>query len=145
MRSKHITPANAQSLKVEGGETTLFLATAADTAGRVTVSESWLPKGNGAPWHYHDIDDEIFYIVSGEVEFGVNDDEFIATAGDLVIAGPKVHRRFKALTDSRLVVINAPGGPAEAFMHDVSNLSDAPTQADKERFVKQYGIHIVDK
>jgi len=58
----------------------------------VSIFDSFLPRGNEASWHYHEIDDEIFYIVSGKVEFGVAEDEFIASAGDLVIAGPDVPR-----------------------------------------------------
>ncbi|WP_261844438.1 cupin domain-containing protein [Aliamphritea ceti] len=145
MRAKHIVSANAETQTTPKGETTVFLATAEDTNGRVSVFDSQLPKGNSAPWHYHETDDEIFYVVSGEVEFGINDDEVIARAGDLVIAGPKVLRRFKALTDSHLVVINAPGGPSERFLRDISGLQGVVTEEDNQRFIVEYGIHIVDK
>ncbi|WP_420794541.1 cupin domain-containing protein [Thalassomonas actiniarum] len=109
------------------------------------TNNSQLPKGNGAPWHYHELDDEIFYIISGEVEFGVDKEEFIAGPGDLVIAGPDVPRRFKALSDSKLLVINTPSGPAEGFIREISEFGDSnpPTQADKARFVEQYKIHLL--
>lgn len=38
-----------------------------------------------APLHRHHEDDEIFYIVKGEVGFRIDDDEFIATPGDAVL------------------------------------------------------------
>jgi len=143
MRLKHIAKADAETYTTADGEVTVFLATAEDTDGRVTIADSFLPEGSSAPWHYHDHDDEIFYVVSGEVEFGVNDSELIAKSGDLVMAGPKVHRRFKALADSQVMVINAPAGPAEGFIRDITRLESAPDEADRQRFIDQYGIHIL--
>ena len=145
MRYKHVRPTEAEKYSQDGGETMVFLATADDTDGRVSIYDSVLPEGNSAPWHYHEIDDEIFYVVSGEVEFGVADKTLIATAGDLVIAGPKVRRRFKALVDSRMVVVNVPGGPSEGFLRDIASLENPPSEADRKRFVEQYKIHIVDE
>ncbi|MCV2884573.1 cupin domain-containing protein [Aestuariibacter sp. AA17] len=145
MRYKHITASKAESYTLSGGEFTTILASGEDTDNRVSIFDSILPKGNEAPWHYHEIDDEIFYIQSGEIEFGVADDTFLATAGDLVIAGPNVPRRFKAITDSRLLVINAPSGPSEGFIRDISQFSDdaPPTEHDRKYFVEKYKIHLL--
>jgi len=142
MRYAFVEAGRAEIRRAEGGETTTFLATAAETGGRVSIFDSALPRGNGAPWHFHDIDDEIFYIISGRVEFGVADEVVIAGPGDLVIAGPRVARRFRALEDSRLLVLNAPAGPSEGFLRDVMSLSGAPTAEDERRFAEQYGIHL---
>jgi quercetin dioxygenase-like cupin family protein len=144
MRLKHIALKDAETHVTDGGEKTAFLVTGQDTDGRVTVADSFMPEGASAPWHYHEVDDEIFYIISGSIEFGVNDDLIIANAGDLVMAGPNVHRKFKALTDSHVVVINTPAGPAEGFIRDISSLEGEPTAVDKQRFIEKYGIHIID-
>ncbi|WP_366040767.1 hypothetical protein [Pseudoalteromonas sp. XMcav2-N] len=79
------------------------------------------------------MDDEIFYIILGEIEFGVENDEFVANAGDLVIAGLNVKRRFKALTDSHVLVINTPSGPSEGFIRDLSKFTadNPPTESDR--------------
>ncbi len=116
---------------------TSLLATGENTDNRVSIFDSVLPKGNLAPWHYHEIDDEIFYIISGEIEFGVDKEEFIARPGDLVIAGPNVPRRFTALTDSKLLVINTPSGPSEGFIRDISKFSqdNPPTDRDQKIFI----------
>ncbi|WP_281561358.1 cupin domain-containing protein [Thalassomonas sp. RHCl1] len=145
MRYKHVRAGSAEQYGVNGGEMTAILATGKDTDNRVTIFDSQLPKGHGAPWHYHELDDEIFYIISGEVEFGVDKKEFIAGPGDLVIAGPDVPRRFKALSDSKLLVINTPSGPAEGFIREISEFGDSnpPSQADKARFIEQYKIHLL--
>ena len=99
--------------------------------------------GNGAPWHFHETDDEIFYIISGEMEFGVDKETIIAKPGDLVIAGPNVHRKFTALADSHLLVVNAPDGPSEGFLRDVMSLDHPPSAEDRARFIEKYGIHVV--
>ena len=144
MRYKHIRKAEAEKHSQTGGGTTVFLATGEETDGRVSIYDSQLPKGNSAPWHYHEIDDEIFYVVSGEVEFGIADESFVATSGDLVVAGPNVRRRFEALVDSHLIVVNAPGGPSEGFLRDVMSLKGPPSEADRQRFIDKYKIHILE-
>lgn len=145
MRYKHVQAYQAESFNIEGGEVTRILASGPDTANRVSIFDSFLPAGNAAPWHYHEIDDEILYIISGEVEFGVDKDEFIAKPGDLVIAGPHVPRRFEALTDAKVLVINAPSGPSEGFMRDISQFTAAnpPTDKDRQRFSEKYKIHFI--
>jgi quercetin dioxygenase-like cupin family protein len=144
-RYHHIQAAKAESHVLDRGERTSILATALETDGRVSIFDSFLPAGNEAPWHYHEVDDEIFYIVSGEVEFGVDEEEFVAVPGDLVIAGPYVPRRFKALADSRFLVVNAPGGPSEGFIRDIAQFKDGkiPSEEDKRRFVELYKIHVL--
>ena len=143
MRYKFVHNEAAESYSSDSGERTVFLATGSDTDGRVSVYDSRLPKGNGAPWHYHEIDDEIFYIISGKVKFDVMDENVVAGTGDMVIAGPLVRRKFQAIEDSHLVVVNAPGGPSEGFLREVLNIESAPTEQDKARFIEKYGIHIV--
>lgn len=41
-----------------------------------------------APYHIHHNDEEIFYVLSGQIGFVVGDDEFIASAGDAVLVPP---------------------------------------------------------
>jgi len=144
-RYKYIPAASGESLDLDKGERTSILATGLDTDNRVSIFDSKLQQGNEAPWHYHEIDDEIFYIVSGEVEFGVDKEHFIAGSGDLVITGPNVPRRFKALVDSHLLIINAPSGPSEGFIREIAAFQNGkvPGEEDKRRFVEKYKIHLL--
>ncbi|CCQ12222.1 Cupin 2, conserved barrel domain protein [Pseudoalteromonas luteoviolacea B = ATCC 29581] len=145
MRYKHVKASNAERHYLDQGEITSILASGADTDHRVSIFDSKLPKGNEAPWHFHELDDEIFYLISGEIEFGVENEEFVAKAGDLVIAGPNVKRRFKAIKDSHLLVINTPSGPSEGFIRDISKFTNdnPPTELDRQAFIEKYKIHIV--
>ena len=143
MRYKFVCGEKAEKHSQSTGVLTTFLATGSDTDGRVSIFDSYLKQGNGAPWHFHEEDDEIFYVITGEVEFGIDKEVVVAKPGDLVIAGPNVHRRFQALSDSHLLVINAPGGPSEGFLRDLLSLDHLPSEADRARFVEKYGIHVV--
>lgn len=145
MRYKHIKKATAEVHAEIGGETTVFMATGADTEGRVSIYDSLLPKGNGAPLHYHEIDDEIFYVISGQVEFVAAGETLVGNAGDMIIVGPRVPRKFQALADSHLVVVNAPGGPSEGFLRDIMSLEGPPTEIDRKRFIEKYGIHVIEE
>lgn len=143
MRYHFVRGADAERHGADASERSIFLATAAETDGRVSIFDSRLPAGRGAPWHYHERDDEIFYVISGRVEFGVDEHVVVAGPGDLVIAGPLVRRRFTALEDSHLVVVNAPGGPAEGFLRDLDSLPGPMTDVDRARFVERYGVHVL--
>ena len=145
MRYGHIRAGTAEKHDMKGGESLSILATGADTDSRVSIFDSELPKGNGAPWHYHEIDDEIFYIISGEIEFGVAEEQFVAQSGDLVLAGPGVPRRFTALVNSRLLVINSPSGPSEGFIREVFGFPEdyIPSAEDNSRFIEKYKIHLI--
>ena len=142
MRYKVIRKGEAEAYSQRSGENIAVLATGSDTDGKVSIFDSILTKGNGAPLHYHEIDDEIFYTISGQVEFTINNETLTTTEGDLIIAGPQVLRSFKALTDSHILVINAPGGPSEGFLREVLSLNKI-SEADKKRFAEKYKIHIV--
>lgn len=146
MNYKFVKNNAAETYNLAGGEITKFLLTGADTANQVSVYDSILPKGNFAPMHYHEIDSEIFYIISGKVEFHVEDETIIATSGDTVMAGAFVKRSFKALTDAHLIVINTPGGPSEGFLRDIARLQpgEAPSAELRQKFAQVYKIHIVE-
>jgi len=145
MRYKYVKAGESEQYKLAGGELTSILATGLDTENRVSIFDSLLPKGNEAPWHYHEIDDEIFYVISGDIEFGVEQENFLASTGDLVVAGPKVKRRFKAMSDSHLLVINTPSGPSENFIRHLSTFSQgaAPSDKDRQLFIDKYKIHLL--
>mmetsp|Transcript_6154 Transcript_6154/g.15194 ORF Transcript_6154/g.15194 Transcript_6154/m.15194 type:complete len:150 (-) Transcript_6154:39-488(-) len=138
------------------GEVTRFLATTATADNRVFVSESFLPAGASAPMHYHRHDEESFYVLSGDMEFDIvaNPESkdppptgpvqtIKAGRGTFVTAAPFVPRAFRAITDSKVLIVNAPGGPAEAFLRDIASLDHEPNDDDAQRFAKEYGIHIL--
>ena len=79
-----------RSLDVVGEKVTV-LASGADTQGYEIFLQQG-PEGSGPPPHSHPWD-ESFYVVKGEVEFGLGDEITIVAAGSLVhIPAGTVHR-----------------------------------------------------
>src|SRR5262245_20231779 len=77
-----VAPADRpKSLEVVGEEITV-LASGAQT-GSYEIFLQAGPEGSGPPPHNHPWD-EAFYVIKGEVAFGVNETESVAKAGMLV-------------------------------------------------------------
>ena len=72
-------PGEEEQLWFFGGLTTIK-ADAAETGGRVMVTEHLAPRGSGSPLHVHHNEDEWFYVIEGELTIWV--------AGKTVVAGP---------------------------------------------------------
>lgn len=62
-----------------------------------------------APYHIHNSDEELFYVLSGQIGFIVGDDEFIASAGDAVLVPPgAVHTWWAASEEPARYLIAMP-------------------------------------
>ncbi len=93
-----ITPSNApQPLNVVGEKITV-LASSEQTDGYEIFLQQGA-AGSGPPPHCHDWD-ESFYVVKGEIEFGIAAERALATAGTLVHVprGTMHWFRFNGLT-----------------------------------------------
>jgi quercetin dioxygenase-like cupin family protein len=143
--AKFVKSEDAEVLNIEGGETCTILLEAKDTNGIISVFDSILPKGNFAPNHMHEIDAELFYVIKGEIEFEIDGNKIIGKEGDCAIAGQFVPRAFKALTDSRLLVFNVPGGPSEHQMRHLALLKagEIPSQEWIEKIPTVFKMHIL--
>src|SRR5215207_2431337 len=86
-------------------------ATAADTAGQMTIIEVTEPPGAEAPLHVHHRDDEAFWVLDGEVTFEVGDATIEARAGDYVFEPRDIPHRFTVGDQGcRMLFILVPGG-----------------------------------
>lgn len=60
----------------------------------IVMTEGELDAASGsdrlliAPYHVHHHDDEIFYVLGGQIGFVINDEEIIAATGDAVVVPP---------------------------------------------------------
>ncbi len=133
---------DAETHRSAQGELTTFLLGAADLGARLSVHECLLPAGTGAPWHVHAHDDEVFYVIEGELEFGLGDSITVLGPGDLAAAGPGVPRKFRALRDSRVLVMNTPAGPGEGFLRAMQGLARAPNQSELQELETRFGVTV---
>ena len=86
-------------------------ATAADTAGQMTIVEMTYGPGGAAPLHVHHRDDEGFWILEGDVTFEVGDTTIEASAGDYLFGPRDIPHRFRVGDKGcRMLFILVPGG-----------------------------------
>lgn len=114
----HETAPDPVAVTAAGGEARWWLgalavikATAADTAGTLTVVDVTDPPGIEAPLHVHHREHEAFWILEGHVTFEIGGDTIEARAGDFVF-GPRdvPHRYTVGETGARMLFILTPGG-----------------------------------
>jgi quercetin dioxygenase-like cupin family protein len=86
-------------------------ATAADTAGQMTILEMTEPANSEAPLHVHHREDEGFWILEGSATFEVGDQTIEARAGDYLFGPRDIPHRYTTGPDGcRMLFIFTPGG-----------------------------------
>jgi quercetin dioxygenase-like cupin family protein len=125
-------------------------ATAEETAGALTVIDTWLTPAANPPMHVHHGEDEAFYVLEGEVEFFLaGTDSRVARPGDFVFGPRGVPHRFEIRTpQARMLVIGTPGG-GERFFREVGEPAGEralprPQMPDVDRVVAVGATHNVE-
>jgi quercetin dioxygenase-like cupin family protein len=122
-----VAPNEPGPLKVVGEEITILASGAA--TGSYEIFHQAGPEGSGPPPHSHPWD-EAFYVINGEVVFGVgNDREVAASAGTLVHlpAGETHWFRFGA-AGGEMISVTSRSGAAEFFTEVAREVS--PVEPD---------------
>jgi quercetin dioxygenase-like cupin family protein len=116
-------PAGDGITKWFSGDVYTVKATAADTNGSLGAVDASVPPGGGPVPHTHPGHDEIFYLLSGSLEFLDGEETFVAGPGDLVFV-PRGHRhRFTntGLHPARMLFFYTPGGVEQVFVEGGDN------------------------
>lgn len=101
-----------------------------EVSGKYCLVECLVPVGGGAPPNHHAGETEAFFVLDGQVAFGIGDEELHAEAGRYVPIPDGVVHAFEAVGDgpARLLILNAPGRMHEAFFTGVGRpLSETRT------------------
>jgi deazaflavin-dependent oxidoreductase (nitroreductase family) len=98
------------------GDTYTVLVSGADTAGRYTLIDMWVPPGGGPPPHRHDFE-EMFTVLEGEIEITFRDETMTAKAGDTVNVPANAPHHFTNASEApaRLLCMCMPAGQEEFF------------------------------
>ena len=100
-------------------------ASTAETGGMCTVWEGRVPPGTvGAGPHYHRGRDEFFYVLQGELELRIGDEQHTARAGTFAfVPRETIHDFHNAGTESAtLLVMHHPAG-FEQFLEEMQTLA----------------------
>src|SRR5215469_219436 len=88
-----------------------FLATGEETQGQFALIEAVGKKGNVPPPHIHHLEDEIFYVLEGEIVVSVNDRTIKVTPGTMVFLPRDVRHSFTIESEQvRMLQLLTPAG-----------------------------------
>ena len=100
-----------------GGGTVRELVSAASTDGRVAVQEHGGARGFGHPTHAHTLEDEVLYVLEGEVEVTAGDRLVTASPGECVPLRRHEPHGWRIVSDGgRVLITTVPGAFADYFL-----------------------------
>ena len=130
------------------GIETVVRSSSRQTQGRFFMSEHLsMPPGFSSPYHTHQHEDEIFYVLEGEVAFVLDGVWAKAGPGTCVFGPRSIAHGFQVIgrSPARMLLMTTPGR-FEEFMNELAVPADAPlTPPDLGRVVEvasRYGIEI---
>jgi len=104
-----------------------FLATGKDTHGQFALIEAAGRRGNVPPPHIHHREDEIFYVLEGEIVFWVGDRTIKGTPGTMIFLPRDVRHSFTIESEQyRMLILVTPAG-FEAWFREFSVPAPAMT------------------
>jgi uncharacterized protein (TIGR02246 family) len=114
------------------GLPTTLRATAQTTHGGFGLVESVMPPGFASPYHTHQLEDEAFYVVEGDMAFVCDGQWTIAGPGTFVFGPRNLPHGFKVVGDApaRMLLLCSPGG-FEQFVVELSEPAPAPPDMAK--------------
>ena len=100
------------------GEETLVKVSAHDSDGTLAFFHLVAPPMSGPPLHVHTREDELFYVLEGELVFELDGERHTVRAGDTVYLRRGVVHAYQNFTtsDARLLVATTPGGFSDFFV-----------------------------
>lgn len=100
------------------GDTYTLKLSHEDTNGCFSLIEATVPPGGGPPMHIHKHEDEIFYVLDGELDVVAGQEHYKARSGDLVFIPKNVPHCFRnnGLHAVKQLLIFTPAGFEEFFV-----------------------------
>jgi quercetin dioxygenase-like cupin family protein len=116
-----------------------------DTNGDLTIIEqTGITPNGGPPLHFHNSQDEIFYIIEGEYLFQVGNEKFLMKAGDTIFLPRKVAHAFVQLTEkAKMHLTFQPSGKMEEFFKKVASLTLPPSPQEMAKIFEDHDMKIV--
>ena len=100
--------------------------------------------GEGVMVHVHDYEDELVYVVDGEIEVTLGDQTMTATAGVLALLPRGIPHGFTNIGNkpSRVLDVILPGKFDRYFveLHNLYANSDTPDEAKLNELAEKYGV-----
>jgi quercetin dioxygenase-like cupin family protein len=138
-----VLPGAGEQLSVIGDRQTIKLD-GSHSNGAFALIEQNNEPGTSIPEHFHTQEDEIFYVLEGEMEFTVSKEKIVAAAGSTVFLPKGVPHSVKVgEKGSRALIMLQPAGTEKLF-RELNKLP--PGKPDFEVVKKtcsKFGIHFL--
>jgi quercetin dioxygenase-like cupin family protein len=128
------------------GIPTLVRATGDSTNGSFALIEQWeMPPGFASPYHRHQLEDEAFYILEGEVAFVCDGKWLTATPGNFFFGPRGIPHGFKVVgtTPARILIFASPAG-FDSFVMELSVSFNDFTPPDMAKLMAVAEKHKID-
>jgi quercetin dioxygenase-like cupin family protein len=101
-----------------GGQEVFIKVAGADTNDGLSCMLHTVPPMTGPPLHQHQREDELFYVIEGEVTFEIDGKRTLAKAGTTLFAPRLTKHAFQNFSQSaaRLLITLVPGGLDRMFV-----------------------------
>jgi mannose-6-phosphate isomerase-like protein (cupin superfamily) len=129
--------------------------TAGDSPSGMSATIFTAPRGFGPPLHVHQEQDEMMYIISGDVRLTLGDETVDVTSGDMVSLPAGIPHIFQVVSEqAEMLTIAGGGGTWPGFDRFVAELGDttdpdalpAPVEIDPGHVAQvaaRHGIEIL--
>jgi len=130
-KPKIVKETEGNKLNVLGDNQNIKL-TGADTNGQYTLIEQNNEPGVGIPPHVHENEDEVFQVLSGQVEMVIADKTTTLQAGDLIFCPKGVPHSWKVVGEekARAMLSIFPAG-LEGMFRELAELPAGPPDMEK--------------
>jgi mannose-6-phosphate isomerase-like protein (cupin superfamily) len=142
LQGAHVAPGEGEALWI-GGECLAFKLPGADTAGAVALLEDTVQPGYGPPPHIHLHENEVFYVLSGEFTFTVDDQTIAAPVGTVATVPRGVLHTFQNVgaEPGKLLAVVWPAVAFEAFVSEVGTPEPPAGPPDIEKLLQAAARH----
>ena len=125
-RVKVVEPGAGRRGTLGDGIDVIFKLEGVDTGGALSIVEHPFEVGALVPPHIHRLEDEISFVLEGEIGFRSNDQEAVLGAGGYIVKPRgEVHAMWNAgSTPARMLEIITPPG-FEGFFRELCDMTDA--------------------
>jgi quercetin dioxygenase-like cupin family protein len=127
------------------GAQTLIKASAAQTGGAIGLIEQVGSVGVGSPYHVHHGEDEIFFVLEGELTFVSGNQQFTGTAGSYTFLPRGIPHGFKVTggQPARFFVLTTPAG-FEDFILGMSTPAPTTEPPDMDKLTTLAAKHQIE-
>jgi quercetin dioxygenase-like cupin family protein len=138
-----VAPGEGTTIQGPAGGPLTFKARGEQTNGSLLVFENVVAPNDGPPEHFHENEDEAWYVLEGELRFKLDGELSSAPAGSFVFVPRGVPHCFKNFGSqpARILLIFTPAG-MEGFFDRFAELPEADPKAFAE-LGSEVGMRVV--